>query len=638
MGVAGHGVDAVYMLSRTLVLIAATAGLACASAAPAGAACSSGGPDKPDLGFVDSNCDGIDGDKAVALFVAPGGDDNHSGSFGSPKKTVQAAVTAGLAAGKDVYVAGGTYPEKIAFLGANGKIGVYGGYDPQTWQRSAANITTLEAPGQVVGFGAQGIVLQLLTIHSTATNTSLGSYGVRGFNSGSIALSRVTIKTVKGADGAEGEPSAPAPARAPDGSTATYNNCATWAGPGGTGEGYIWGGWGGEWSDYQFSMKGHDGKSDPNDPSISGGLGGTSPGQNGGAGTNGHQGIPGPGGSDILNRVSSFFQAEPGGPGTAGTRGAGGGGGAAGADICLPGSGGGAGGLPGVGGKGGQGGGGSIGVFAGTGARVVVLDGSTIQTSNGGHGGFGAPGQPSGLGGLGGKTVSRFDGATTHTNGHGGNGGSGGQGGRGGGGAGGASIGVLAIDGLAVVADDTAITVGAGGAGGYGANDGKPGVAQKTAQVTTPGGGLPAPGDFDGDGIADDADGCPIAAGSVNGCPAPEDAPSGPVAGDPTATAAGSPTSGSGSVAVSVLPAAGCLDKRVFTVRINPRKAHIKTARLVLDGHRLKIVKRSARRWTAKVDLRRSTRTSHTLTIRGKLRSGKRYKQVRRYTTCGLSS
>src|SRR3954449_12165381 len=118
------------MLHRTLVLIAATAGFACASAAPAGAACSSGAMDKPDLGFVDSNCDGIDGDKAAALFVAPGGDDNHSGSFDSPKKTVLAAVNAGLAAGKDVYVAGGNYPEKIAFLGANGKLGVYGGYDP----------------------------------------------------------------------------------------------------------------------------------------------------------------------------------------------------------------------------------------------------------------------------------------------------------------------------------------------------------------------------------------------------------------------------------------------------------------------------------------------------------------------------
>jgi len=38
---------------------------------------------------------------------------------------------------------------------------------------------------------------------------------------------------------------------------------------------------------------------------------------------------------------------------------------------------------------------------------------------------------------------------------------------------------------------------------------------------------------------------------------------------------------------------------------------------LVLDGRRLKLVKRSPRRWIAKADLRHSTRTTHTLTIRG---------------------
>jgi hypothetical protein len=195
---------------------------------------------------------------------------------------------------------------------------------------------------------------------------------------------------------------------------------------------------------------------------------------------------------------------------------------------------------------------------------------------------------------------------------------------------------VLAVDARAVVADDSQITVGAGGAGGNGANDGKPGVAQKTAEVATAGGSIPATGDFDGDGIDDAADACPVAAGVGNGCPA--DAPTGPVAGDPTATAPAGGDSGTGAtatVAVSVLPTSSCVDRRVFRIRINARKAHIKTARLVLDGRRLKLVKRSPRRWIAKADLRHSTRTNHTLTIRGTLRSGKRFKQTRRYRTCG---
>jgi hypothetical protein len=40
------------------------------------------------------------------------------------------------------------------------------------------------------------------------------------------------------------------------------------------------------------------------------------------------------------------------------------------------------------------------------------------------------------------------------------------------------------------------------------------------------------------------------------------------------------------------------------------------------------------RRWTARIDLRRSKRTRHTLTIRGRLTSGRAYRQVRHYKTC----
>jgi hypothetical protein len=619
----------------SLLAVAVTGMLAWAGKSPAlASSCAPGATDKPDLGFVDSNCDGIDGDKGAALFVAPAGDDNNDGSLAHPKKSVTAAVIAATTAGKDVYAAAGIYDGKVPFLGSTGHIGLYGGYDPQTWQRSAANVTTLQAPGQVVGVAVPGIVLQLLTIHSLDGSSAMSSYGVRAFGSGGVALSRVTVQTANGADGSDGAPSPPAKAKAMDGASPDSNGCDQSRGAGGVGTGYLAGGLGGTWNDPQFTMKGYDGKSDPNDPSVSGGIGGTSGGQKGGDGTNGHQGSPGMGGSATLGRVALFYQAEPGGTGTDGTRGAGGGGGAASPDICVSGSGGGAGGLGGVGGKGGQGGGASIGVFAGAGARILVLDSSVIHTSNGGHGGFGQPGQPSGPGGLGGKAASRFDGHTTWFGGAGGNGGWGGQGGRGGGGAGGVSIGVLAVDARAIVAGDSTITVGAGGAGGNGANDGKPGVAQKTAETTTAGGTVPAVGDFDADGIADDADACPTDAGTGNGCPSTP--PAGPVAGDPTATApaTGSATGATAAVAVSVLPTTSCVDKRVFRIRINARKAHIKTARLVLDGHRLKLVKRSPRRWVAKADLRHSTRSKHTLTIRGTLRSGKRFKQTRRYLTC----
>jgi hypothetical protein len=632
----------------SLIAIAAAGTLALAAKSPAlAASCAPGAVDKPDLGFVDSNCDGIDGDKGSALFVAPNGSDANDGTFGHPMATVKAAVTAATTANKDVYAAAGVYDGKPGFLGSTGHIGLYGGYDTQTWQRSAANVTTLQAPGQVVGIAGPGITLQLLNIHSLSGASALSSYGVRAWGNGAVALSRVTIQTADGANGADAADASQTPpaktAQGPQG--AGTPGCDDQSGPwafgpaGGAESGVPSGGAGGSAHDgYPFA--GHKGEDVPGQPSLFGGSGGAAYPEDGHPGMNGKTGLGGYPGLGDVSFVSLFYQALPGQTGGTGTVGAGGGGGAASYNICVPGSGGGAGGRPGAGGAGGKGGGGSIGVFAGQGAHVLVLDGTMIHTANGGHGGNGGLGQPGGAGGDGGPSgVDIYE--HKFPSGAGGHGGAGGAGGRGGGAAGGASIGVLAVDARAVIAGDATITVGAGGGFGIGGYNGWQGRSEKTETATTAGGSLPAVGDFDGDGIGDDTDACPAAAGAGNGCPAPEDVPSGPVAGDPGATAPADGGSGSGStataaVAVSVLPAASCIDRRVFRIRINARKAHIKTARLVLDGHRLKLVKGS-RRWTAKVDLRHSTRTRHTLTIRGKLRSGRRFKQTRHYRTCATS-
>ena len=62
--------------------------------APASASIHPGAPDLPDLGFVDSNCDGIDGTEKDAIFVSPNGNDGNPGTKSQPKREVQAAVTA----------------------------------------------------------------------------------------------------------------------------------------------------------------------------------------------------------------------------------------------------------------------------------------------------------------------------------------------------------------------------------------------------------------------------------------------------------------------------------------------------------------------------------------------------------------
>ena len=245
------------------------------------AACSPGAADKPDLAFKDSNCDGIDGDKAAALFVAPGGSDAADGSFGHPKATVAAAVTAGLAAHRDVYVAAGTYDGKVSFLGSTGDIGVYGGYDAQTWARSEANVATIRAPGQVVGVAVPGIVLQLLKIQGLAPGTTT-SYGVRAFYSGSVALSRTIVEPSAGGDGANGADAAQSqPAAAPDGHQGVGNpNCDPNAlkgtfnpgALGGSAAGLLSGGQGGWWRfppGWPFA-----GDPGQGDPGVGPGLGG----------------------------------------------------------------------------------------------------------------------------------------------------------------------------------------------------------------------------------------------------------------------------------------------------------------------------------------------------------------------------
>lgn len=57
----------------------------------------SAGPDKPDMSFKDSNCDGIDGEISHAVFVSGLGDDLNPGTMAAPKRTLTAAVQTALA-------------------------------------------------------------------------------------------------------------------------------------------------------------------------------------------------------------------------------------------------------------------------------------------------------------------------------------------------------------------------------------------------------------------------------------------------------------------------------------------------------------------------------------------------------------
>src|SRR5262249_15513348 len=151
---------------------------------------------------------------------------------------------------------------KVSILGEAGHIGIYGGYDPTTWARSAANVTTLQGPHEAVTVAGPGIVLQLL--RARATTQSGSSFGVRTWIHGEVALNRVDVDPAPGGNGSNGAnaPQTP-PAAAPNGKQAVGNpNCSppklsgtfNPGAKGGEAAGLLSGGTGGDWfKPYPFS-------------------------------------------------------------------------------------------------------------------------------------------------------------------------------------------------------------------------------------------------------------------------------------------------------------------------------------------------------------------------------------------------
>ena len=168
--------------------------------APNNAAIHPNAPDLPDLGFVDSNCDQVDGTEADAVFVSPRGNDANPGTKAQPKRQIQAAVLEAAKSGKDVFAAGGDYGAVDAQTG----VAVYGGYDPATWQRSLQLKTTITGTPQ--GFflaGDKDVLLQLLTIVGT-TGSGSNVYGIRALDDSELTLQRVTVTAAPAPDGLPG--------------------------------------------------------------------------------------------------------------------------------------------------------------------------------------------------------------------------------------------------------------------------------------------------------------------------------------------------------------------------------------------------------------------------------------------------
>jgi hypothetical protein len=488
----------------------------------------SGGEDLPDEDFLDSDCDGIDGNAASAVFVSPDGFDDAPGTLDDPVQSVLRGIELATEGGRAVYVCNGTYRENLR---VTAPVSVHGGYDCSLGWRRTKDWAVIE-PGVGVPLVIQAVSgkvhmerMAFRALDAVAAGQSAQAAGV--VDSSDVTFARVEFLSGNGANGANGIPGrhgSPTPVVSmPTGASGqpTQADCAADASTlycdrysaGGFAQaasrtcqdstGKPWVGRGGA------GGRGGNARLAPNancnnaicDPGVTGSPGqyhegdaqwkdvaATNLGQNGSNGQDGAGATRGIGSIEnalylASNSGDEGTDAAPGFPGRGGNGklscyhriG----------DFCLgdfyPGSGGGQGGVGGCGGwhaNGAAGGGGSIGIVVVN--STVTIEFSRFAVGDGGRGGNGArggdgePGGPPGLGGSGANSAS-------YTGDNGQPGGDGGQGGDGGPAGGGPSIAVL-YSGSSPEISDAVYQIGLPGAGGT-AVSGANGATGVTAEV-----------------------------------------------------------------------------------------------------------------------------------------------------------
>jgi hypothetical protein len=463
--------------------------------------------DEPDMDFIDSNCDGIDGMIDDAIFVATDGNDSNAGTYDAPKKSLATSIFAAAVQGKPhVYASVGTYTGR---LNLSSGVSLFGGYNrnmkdataPRGWKRGLDN--TVMINGDNIGMNASLIGtptrVQLISVQAYGSSQDdLSNYGIYSHRADSLILEYITISVGDGRNGQNGyTPGALGRSgergengqsgREDDGSWYCSGQGRPGTGLGGISPCGMRGGTGG-YSCKTSSSGGCEGY--PGGEGIGGTCGGH--GTRGGSGTsgcNGEDGYPGSHGAGGLWAGvlrNGRWYPNPGLEGAQGGNGTGGGGGGGGGSVggglfnCDDwggtGGGGGGGGCGGGGGAGGEGGGSSFGIFLYD--SSPEMHNITITTGDGGDGGTGREGGRGGTSGAGGEGGMDYQGGMG--GGYGGDGGGGGRGGNGGGGAGGSSFGMY-IGGVSnPYYEEVSITLGengygggAGGAGGQGGEDGR---------------------------------------------------------------------------------------------------------------------------------------------------------------------
>jgi hypothetical protein len=473
--------------------------------------------DYPDIGLIDADCDGIDGELDTAVFVSTGGFDeaNLLGTHEQPFATIAAAMDFAQGAERDVIlIASGTYEEQVQIRAG---LGLYGGYNAEGWTRDLDQNVSIIRASQTDGFGdiitmtADAItadtVVQGLRVESGSNASQSGAtiaLYVQNSGTGLLfeAVNFVSGDAGNGSDGVDGQKGSDG-LNGAGGTAVNDSDCGIdglefdqYGGVGGAG---------GVRECGAFSASGGAGGNSGHDDNCaqSGGAAANTfapdYGAGGGAGCDenaggdGQAGQPGPLGveGDAGNGYGSINQAgrwvpSHGDDGTDGDNGSGGGGGGGGGGYdsgffeCSwwggGGGGGASGGCMGTAGTSGKGGGASISALifnaSPSFAAVTFMHGSG---GNGGRGGTGGAGGEAGAGGLG------ADNDKGKKGGNGGHGGPGGAGGHGGGGGGGPGIGLFVFG--TSTPQCTEVIYGSNGSGGTGGpSSGQPGANGHTAE------------------------------------------------------------------------------------------------------------------------------------------------------------
>ncbi len=455
-------------------------------------------PDEPDDEGLDSNCDGVDGDAATAVFVdGANGDDTNAGTMTSPLRHIQAGIDA-QSPGGQVLVANHTYTENLHLKAG---VNVYGGYDSANgWVRTNDRPSVLGGTVAVeaVNIDTATVLDSFSIVSATATTPGESSYGVRvRASSEALVLQNLDITAGAGAAGVDApdRPDAANGLPGDPGRSSTDSDCFcdefdTYGGQGGKGGTSLCAGGKGAGGKGADSGCGNDSGSSGS-PSPDGTFGG-GPGLKGSDGADGANGTDGAGGGATGTvTADGRWVGQDGQDGTDGQPGKGGGGGGSGygddggwGGCSIWGGGGGGGGSAGCGGQAGQGGtagGGSFALFLVD--ANPTLQGVKLTYHAGGKGGHGGTAGKGGTGASGGDKGTGYKGAGD--GGAGGAGGDGGDGGDGGGGAGGPAYGIFAWGSSAPVCTGVNIVgLGTGGAGGTSA--GHPGAAGPSGDTNKP--------------------------------------------------------------------------------------------------------------------------------------------------------